>query len=169
MKRMTSGCVCASFRMFSSRSSNSPRYFVPPVSAPIFSSTIRLPARTSGSFPSTTRTASASTTAVLPTPASPTRTGLFFDVRARVWMICRQFRATTDERTKFAFPGCLGKVTAVTVQVFRFSLEPAWVLRHGLLFGSSSTATVAEISARASPTQIIQIDLFRFQGGGDDL
>ena len=42
------------------------------------SETMRLPRRLSGTSPSTTRCASPSTTAVLPTPGSPISTGLFF-------------------------------------------------------------------------------------------
>ena len=60
-----------------SRSSNSPRYFAPATIAPRSSATIRLSRRVSGTSPSTMRWARPSTTAVLPTPGSPMRTGLF--------------------------------------------------------------------------------------------
>ena len=65
-----------------SRSSNSPRYFEPASSAPMSSAQTRLPFRPSGTSPATMRCARPSTIAVLPTPGSPIRTGLFF-VRAR--------------------------------------------------------------------------------------
>ncbi|OPZ50006.1 MAG: hypothetical protein BWY91_02926 [bacterium ADurb.BinA028] len=44
-----------------------------------------LPRRLSGTSPSTIRWASPSTTAVLPTPGSPMRTGLFFVRRLSTW------------------------------------------------------------------------------------
>jgi hypothetical protein len=49
--------------------------------------------KTSGTSPATTRTASPSTSAVLPTPASPTMIGLFFRRRARMSTICRISRS----------------------------------------------------------------------------
>ena len=61
-----------------SRSSNSPRYFAPATIAPRSRATRRLPRSDSGTSPATMRCASPSTTAVLPTPGSPIRTGLFF-------------------------------------------------------------------------------------------
>ena len=59
------------------RSSNSPRYFAPATIAPRSSDSTRRPLRESGTSLSTTRWARPSTTAVLPTPGSPIRTGLF--------------------------------------------------------------------------------------------
>ena len=60
------------------RSSNSPRYFAPATRAPISSAKIFLFFKPSGTSPRTIRCARPSTTAVLPTPGSPIRTGLFF-------------------------------------------------------------------------------------------
>ena len=60
------------------RSSNSPRYFAPAISAPMSSETMRLFFSPSGTSPRTMRCASPSTIAVLPTPGSPISTGLFF-------------------------------------------------------------------------------------------
>ena len=77
-----SDCLISS-RTALSRSSNSPRYFEPAIIDPRSSATIRLCFRLSGTSPSTTRWASPSTTAVLPTPGSPMRTGLFLVRRAR--------------------------------------------------------------------------------------
>ena len=66
------------------RSSNSPRYFAPATSAPISSEKIFLSFKPSGTSPRTIRCASPSTTAVLPTPGSPIKTGLFFVLRERI-------------------------------------------------------------------------------------
>ena len=60
------------------RSSNSPRYFAPAINAPISSDKRRLLRRLSGTSPLMIRRASPSAMAVLPTPGSPIRTGLFF-------------------------------------------------------------------------------------------
>ena len=69
---------------FLRRSSNSPLYFVPATSAPISNVTNRLPWRVSGQSPLLIFCAMASTIAVLPTPGSPTRTGLFLVRRLRI-------------------------------------------------------------------------------------
>lgn len=59
------------------RSSNSPRYFAPATRAPISREKMVLSFRLSGTSPLAIRWARPSTTAVLPTPGSPIRTGLF--------------------------------------------------------------------------------------------
>ena len=50
-------------------------------------STISVPSRSSGTRPSWIRRASPSARAVLPTPVSPTKIGLFFRRRARMWTV----------------------------------------------------------------------------------
>ena len=66
-----------------SRSSNSPRYFAPAISAPMSSAITRRSRSDSGTSPETMRWARPSTIAVLPTPGSPISTGLFFVRRER--------------------------------------------------------------------------------------
>ena len=61
-----------------------PRYFVPDISEPISSEKMILSLRSSGTFPLVIASASPSTTAVFPTPASPISTGLFFVFRQRI-------------------------------------------------------------------------------------
>ena len=68
-----------------SRSSNSPRYLAPAISAPMSSAITRRSRRESGTSPSTIRWARPSAIAVLPTPGSPIRTGLFLVRRERTW------------------------------------------------------------------------------------
>ena len=72
-----------------SRSSNSPRYFAPASIAARSSESSRRPLSESGTSPSTIRWASPSTTAVLPTPGSPIRTGLFLVRRDSTWITRR--------------------------------------------------------------------------------
>ena len=68
------------------RSSNWPRYLVPATIMARSSTTIRLSASNSGTLPLITRWAKPSTMAVLPTPASPSSTGLFLVRRQRTWI-----------------------------------------------------------------------------------
>ena len=71
------------------RSSNSPRYFAPAMSAPTSSEMSLQPRIESGTSWSTIRCASPSTTAVLPTPGSPMSTGLFFRRRESTCIVRR--------------------------------------------------------------------------------
>src|SRR5713101_5202138 len=66
------------------RSSNSPRNFAPATNAAKSRATSRLVFNTSGTSPETMRCAKPSAIAVLPTPGSPIRTGLFLVRRARI-------------------------------------------------------------------------------------
>ena len=78
-----------SFSTDFSRSSNSPLYLAPATRAPISSEKIFLFFRESGTSSLAIRSASPSTTAVLPTPGSPIRTGLFFVFLERIRMTFR--------------------------------------------------------------------------------
>mmetsp|Transcript_30002 Transcript_30002/g.57628 ORF Transcript_30002/g.57628 Transcript_30002/m.57628 type:complete len:246 (+) Transcript_30002:1709-2446(+) len=76
------------------RVSSSPRSFAPAMSSPTSRESTRLPLRNSGHSSSTMRRARPSAMAVLPTPGSPNRMGLFFWRRARICMT----RATSRSR-----------------------------------------------------------------------
>ena len=78
-----------SLRTALSRSSNSPRYLAPATIEPRSSAMTRLFFSVSGTSPSTMRRARPSTMAVLPTPGSPMRTGLFLVRRDSTWMTRR--------------------------------------------------------------------------------
>mmetsp|Transcript_27363 Transcript_27363/g.77219 ORF Transcript_27363/g.77219 Transcript_27363/m.77219 type:complete len:275 (+) Transcript_27363:872-1696(+) len=84
MKRMMRGSAATSSSSPLRRSSNSPRYFVSATNRPSCSDTTRLPCRLAGTSPATMRCARPSTTAVLPTPGSPSRQGLLFRRRTRM-------------------------------------------------------------------------------------
>ena len=71
------------------RSSNSPRYLAPATRADMSSSTMSLSLMVEGTSPDTMRWARPSTMAVLPTPGSPIRTGLFLVRRESTWMVRR--------------------------------------------------------------------------------
>ena len=78
-----------SFSTAFSRSSNSPRYSAPAISAPMSSAITRRSRSDSGTSPETIRWARPSTIAVLPTPGSPISTGLFFVRRESTWITRR--------------------------------------------------------------------------------
>ena len=86
MKRTASLVLRSSSMIFLSRSSNSPRYLVPATSDPMSSVRTRLFSSVSGTSPATIRWARPSAMAVLPTPGSPMRAGLFLVRRDRIWM-----------------------------------------------------------------------------------
>ena len=86
MKRTASFVLRSSSMIFLSRSSNSPRYLVPATSDPMSRVSTRLFSSVSGTSPATIRWARPSAIAVLPTPGSPIRAGLFFVRRDRIWM-----------------------------------------------------------------------------------
>ncbi len=87
--RMRPSLFSTSFNTALSRSSNSPRYLAPAISAPMSRAKMVLSFSPSGTSPLRMRWASPSTTAVLPTPGSPMRTGLFLVLRLRIWMVWR--------------------------------------------------------------------------------
>ena len=83
-KRIQSPAAFNSSKTFFNRSSNSPRYFVPATREPMSKVSRRLPVNVSGTSPLTIRWASNSAIAVLPTPGSPIKTGLFFVLRDKI-------------------------------------------------------------------------------------
>ena len=99
-----------------SRSSNSPRYFAPAISAPRSRATTRFSRRPSGTSPRTIRWASPSAIAVLPTPGSPMRTGLFFVRRLSTWMTRRISSSRPMTGSSAPFSGGLGQVAAVLLE-----------------------------------------------------
>ena len=76
-RMMPPSAEVTSARTAFSRSSNSPRYFAPAMSAPRSSDSSVLSLMLSGTSPLRMRSARPSTMAVLPTPGSPISTGLF--------------------------------------------------------------------------------------------
>ncbi|MNL00087.1 hypothetical protein D3C87_1205060 [compost metagenome] len=81
-------CCTASITCFS-RCSNSPLTPAPACNSPRSSVSKLVLAMIAGTSPSAMRSASPSTSAVFPTPGSPTRMGLFLRRRARMSIICR--------------------------------------------------------------------------------
>ena len=78
-----------SFKTAFKRSSNSPLYLAPAISAPRSNDRTFLLRSPSGTSPLTIRWAKPSTIAVLPTPGSPINTGLFLVLLCRTSMVRR--------------------------------------------------------------------------------
>ena len=72
--------------IFFNLSSNSPRYFVPATNSPMSNVTTRLSSKISGTSLLIILCAKPSAIAVLPTPGSPIRIGLFFVLRPKIWI-----------------------------------------------------------------------------------
>ena len=98
-----------SARRFFTRSSNSPRYFVPATMEERSRDSRRLPRRSSGTCPAAMRWASPSAMAVLPTPGSPMRAGLFFCRRDRIWITRRSSSSRPTTGSKIPAAACLVK------------------------------------------------------------
>ena len=86
MNRMTLPAFFTSLMVFLMRSSNSPRYLVPATIPDRSRDRTRLSSSSSGTSAAAMRWARPSAMAVLPTPGSPIRTGLFLVRRDRIWM-----------------------------------------------------------------------------------
>ena len=90
MNRMIGfGEACTSSMTERRRFSNSPFMLAPACRSPMSSVQICTSLRSGGTSPRAIRSAKPSTTAVLPTPASPVRIGLFCRRRIRMSTICR--------------------------------------------------------------------------------
>ena len=105
-----------SLRTALSRSSNSPRYFEPAISAPMSSAMTRRSRSDSGTSPETMRWARPSTIAVLPTPGSPMSTGLFLVRRERTWITRRISSSRPMTGSSLPSSAALGQVAAELVQ-----------------------------------------------------
>ena len=86
INKITSLFFSSSFIMAFMRSSNWPRYLVPATSAARSNDTTRLSNKTRLTLRCTIRSARPSTMAVLPTPGSPIKIGLFFLRRLKIWL-----------------------------------------------------------------------------------
>ena len=92
-KIISPSLVVTSFTTPFKRSSNSPLYLAPAISWPISRAKMIFERRLSGTSPLIIRMANPSTIAVLPTPGSPTRIGLFLVLRVRM---CRVLRISSS-------------------------------------------------------------------------
>ena len=159
MKRITAPSDSATSRSTAfRRSSNSPRYFEPAISAPTSSAITRLSFRLSGTSPATMRRARPSTIAVLPTPGSPISTGLFL-VRRESTCITRRI-SSSRPITGSSLPARAASVRS------RPNFASAWYLDSGswsvmgalprtLWSALSMAARVAPASRSRAPTSSV--------------
>ena len=132
-----------------SRSSNSPRYLAPAISAPMSSATSRLFFRVSGTSPEMMRCASPSTMAVFPTPGSPISTGLFLVRRDRTWITRRI--SSSRPITGSSFPCRASSVRS------RLYLASAWYFSSGFWSVTRSSPRNLLSAARESPRRYAAI------------
>ena len=113
-----------------SRSSNSPRYLAPATMPPRSSASTRLPRRISGTSTSTIFWARPSTMAVLPTPGSPMRTGLFLVRRDEHLDDALDLLVAADHRVELAVARLGGQVGRVLLEHALASGAGLEVLAH---------------------------------------
>ena len=107
------------------RSSNSPRYLEPAISPGRSSVRILLSFIVSGTTPDAILCASPSTTAVFPTPGSPTRQGLFFVRRLNTCI--RRYISFSRPITGSSFPSSARRVISVqNCSVIEPPFAPSW-------------------------------------------
>ncbi len=135
----------------------------------MFSSKMRLSLRPSGTSPRTMRCARPSTIAVLPTPGSPMRTGLFFVRRERTWMTRRisssrpihaaDLLVAADDRIDLAFARELGEVAPVLLErlvlALRVSVGDALVAAHVLEGAEHALVRDAETLQRLTGVPVV--------------
>ena len=115
-RMMPPAAAVTSFRTPFSRSSNSPRYFAPAMREPRSRASSFLSLRLSGTSPLTIRSARPSTIAVLPTPGSPIRTGLFLVRRDRTWTVRRISSSRPMTGSSLPARARLGQVARIFLQ-----------------------------------------------------
>mmetsp|Transcript_6473 Transcript_6473/g.8931 ORF Transcript_6473/g.8931 Transcript_6473/m.8931 type:complete len:201 (+) Transcript_6473:2098-2700(+) len=126
-KRMTLPSFSTSFNTPLNLSSNSPRCIAPAISNPKSKVSTRLPLKVSGTSPLLIRCAKPSTIAVLPTPGSPIKTGLFLVRRDNISIALRV--SVSRPTTGSNFPSFAIWVRST---VYFFRLSPG-----GRAFGST--------------------------------
>ena len=160
MKRTASFVLRSSSMIFLSRSSNSPRYLVPATSEPMSRVSTRLFSSVSGTSPATIRWARPSAMAVLPTPGSPIRAGLFFVRLERIWM---------TRSISFSLPMTGSSFPALAASV---RLMPSWstvgVLLARFVSGVGTGGRALGQDADDLVADLVEIDPQRLQDAGGD-
>ena len=127
-----------------SRSSNSPRYLAPASIEPMSRAIRRLFLRPSGTSPSAMRRARPSTMAVLPTPGSPIRTGLFLVRRREHLDDAADLVVAADDRIDLAVAGAGREVLAVLLEGRNCS-SGFWTVTRWLPRTSCSTCSSSSL------------------------
>src|SRR5262245_6168564 len=94
---------------------------------------------TSGTSPCTMRRAKPSAIAVLPTPASPTNSGLFFCRRHSTWMV-RLISIASDQRIDSAFARLFVEIDAISLERVALLFAVVAGLGVGILLGAARRA-----------------------------
>ena len=160
MNRTASFVLRSSSMIFLRRSSNSPRYLVPATSEPMSRVRTRLLSSVSGTSPATIRWARPSAMAVLPTPGSPMRAGLFLVRRDRIWM---------TRSISFSRPMTGSSLPARAASV---RLIPSWstvgVLLARLVSGVGPADELCDRTADDLVADLVEVDPERLEDAGGD-
>jgi len=150
MNKMTSLFFSSSFIIAFILSSNCPLYFVPATKAAKSSEITRLSNKTRLTFLWTIRKANPSTMAVLPTPGSPIKIGLFFLRRLKIWLTLSISASLPTIGSKESISASLvisrpklsstGVLDLLAVAVFAFGLAPK---PEPPLFSSSNSSSAS--------------------------
>ena len=157
MNRMTSPCdswtsLSTAFR----RSSNSPRYLAPAISAPRSRATTRLFFSDSGTSPETMRWARPSTIAVLPTPGLADEHGVVLGAAGEDLHHAAHLVVAADDGVELALAGQLGEVAAVALE------RLVAVLGVGVVDALVAADLAQHVAARASRVDAVPLqDLAR--------
>ena len=145
INRMIFPALFTSFMTAFSLSSNSPRYFAPAISALISSATTRLFARLVGTSFATIFCARPSTIAVLPTPGSPNKIGLFllFLIKICIIRVISSSRPMTGSSSLFSAFAVrsmpyFSKLSNVSSLVWLSILRPALMFSKFFLISKTS-------------------------------
>lgn len=141
MKRIACGRSFSSLSTVFRRCSKSPRYLVPASSAPMSSENTWALARMSGTSPRVMRQARPSAIAVLPTPASPTSSGLFL----------RRRQSTCTTRSTSVSRPISGSMRPSLAIWFRFCVNWASGVSFCAFESSDSGAPSPALAASALP------------------
>ena len=145
IKRMIFPALFTSLMTAFSLSSNSPRYFAPAISALISSAITRLFARLVGTSFAAIFCAKPSTIAVLPTPGSPNKIGLFllFLIKICIMRVISSSRPITGSSSLFSAFAVrsmpyFSRLSSVSSLVWLSILRPALMLSKFLRISKTS-------------------------------
>ena len=149
-----------------SRASNSPLTLAPALSKPMSNKISCTPFRFGGTSPAAKRNANASTSAVLPTPASPVRIGLFWRRRIKISIICLISASLPVTGSISPFRAFSVKLLPYLAKALSALLLPAVVRSDGICFAISAFSSELVVIVKISSANVSG---FSFKNSGDIL
>ena len=150
---MMSSCSSISLKSFFTRSSNSPRYFVPATNEAISKLIILLFFKANGTSLKAIICANCSTIAVFPTPASPIKIGLFFVLLAKISRILfNSFSLPITGSNSPCFAFFVKSVPNSSINNFSLDFLGLAILYINSLYNSSKSIFIPSIIRIAIPS-----------------